>query len=239
MRTLFLVCILLTIFTGTGCGERPGKASDAYTDPISILALGDSYTVGEGVDTDAGWPAMLRDTLQKIGFTVLPPQIVARTGWTTGELLAAMVEAELTPPYDLVSLLIGVNNQYRGASRGYHPEDYQREFSELLKQAIELSNGDRNRVVVISIPDYSVTPFVGEQNKAVVSREIDAYNQINKQLSDDAGVHYVDITPISQQAVNDHELLVADYLHPSALMYRKWVREMLPLVLEGIRQPSY
>lgn len=233
MKSLFLVSIMLIFLANSGCKERSDKAAEPAMAPINFLALGDSYTIGEGVEADAGWPAILHDTLEQLGVSVLPPRIIARTGWTTDELLAAMAEENLEPPYELVSLLIGVNNQFRGETRGYRLEGYGEEYSTLLNQAIELANGDPGRVLVLSIPDYSVTPFVAEQNRTKVSREIDAYNQIKKQLSDEAGVLFVDITPISRMAANDQGLLAADQLHPSEVMYRKWVIEMLPGVLKS------
>ncbi len=236
MKSLLLLSISLIFLVVSGCGEGSRKASESAITPVAFLALGDSYTIGEGVETDAGWPAILADTLEQLGFSMLPPHIIARTGWTTGELLAAMSETDLDPPYGLVSLLIGVNNQYRGQTRGYDLQGYGAEFSILLDQAIELAHGDPGRVLVLSIPDYSVTPFVDEQNKARVAGEIHDYNHVKKQISNASGVLFVDITPISQMAAIHQELLVSDNLHPSETMYRKWVEKMLPLVLEGLKQ---
>ncbi len=232
MKSSLIVSLSIIFLAVSGCkgGSDSNKASE-MPDPISYLALGDSYTIGEGVEAYARWPEILRDTLEQLGVSMLPPQIIARTGWTTGDLLDAMAEAELKPPYGLVSLLIGVNNQYRGETRGYSLDGYGVEFSTLLGKAIELADGDPDRVLVLSIPDYSVTPFVRDQNKEKVAREIDAYNQLKKQLSLDAGVLFVDITPISQMAISDQSLLVSDNLHPSEIMYRKWVEATLPLLL--------
>lgn len=236
MRSFFLVSVLFIFLAGSGCMNRVEKASENMIAPIRFLALGDSYTIGEGVETHAAWPEVLRDTLQQLGVSLPAPQIVAKTGWTTDELLAAIVKENLEPPYDFVSLLIGVNNQYRGTSRGYQLDDYNEDFSILLNKAIELANGNPGRVLVISIPDYSVTPFVSVENKARVAHEIGTYNQVKKLLSDSAGVLYVDITPISQMAANNQSLLASDNLHPSEMMYKKWVAEMLPLVLNRLNQ---
>jgi lysophospholipase L1-like esterase len=193
-----------------------------------FLALGDSYTIGEGVEEADRWPVLLQDSLVRHGLELGQPQIIARTGWTTGELLAAIREAGPEGPYALVSLLIGVNNQYRGPLRGFTTEGYTREFNELLGIAIGLAGGDPQRVLVVSIPDYSVTPFVPADQKQRVAREIDDYNRINRELSQQAGARYADITPLSRQAATDPSLLAADQLHPSGRMYRQWLQLLVP-----------
>jgi acyl-CoA thioesterase I len=207
------------------------------TDPMddttyTFLALGDSYTIGEGVPENERWPMLLVADLMANGLAVDTPLIIARTGWTTAELAAGIDQANPKGPFDLVSLLIGVNNQYRGPSRGYSQEAYRQEFAALLQQAIDFAGGKQDRVFVVSIPDYSVTPFVSQTNKERIAREIDEYNAINKEEAGHAGVSYFDITPISRNAAIDPSLIAPDNLHPSGKMYKQWVDLMLPQVKE-------
>ncbi|MBN1668675.1 MAG: SGNH/GDSL hydrolase family protein [Anaerolineales bacterium] len=195
-------------------------------EPVRFLALGDSYTIGESVAPEGRWPVQLVAALRAQGYAVTEPEIIARTGWTTDELDVAITAADPRGPYDLVSLLIGVNNQYRG----YELESYRTEFSALLERAIELAGGDPERVVVLSIPDWGVTPFAAGRDRDQVAAEIDAFNAANRQISQAAGVDYLDITPISRQAVTQADLIAADGLHPSAQMYALWVDALLPTV---------
>ena len=198
---------------------------------LTFLALGDSYTIGEGVAESGRWPVQLADSLTRRGQRCASPVIIARTGWTTNELRVGIEQANPAATYNLVSLLIGVNNQYRGPSRGFTPEQYRSEFIDLLRQAIAFTGGDPSKVLVLSIPDYSVTPFVPEANKQRTAREIDEYNTINKEESLKARTNYVDITPISRLAANDSSLLATDGLHPSAKMYRMWVEKIVEEVM--------
>lgn len=233
--TIFYLFMLLTL---TAC--RDGKQHDNHEPkmeifPVRFLALGDSYTIGEGVAEAGRWPNQLADTLSSLGLSFEKPLIIARTGWTTADLKAGIEAADPKGPFDLVSLLIGVNNQYRGPSRGYTPENYRLAFAALLQQSIAFAGGEAARVFVVSIPDYSVTPFVPESNKARVAEEIDQYNHINRQETEKAGVTYVDITPISRLAANDKSLLASDNLHPSASMYRMWVELMAEKVIRKVK----
>jgi lysophospholipase L1-like esterase len=159
-----------------------------------------------------------------------PPEIIARTGWTTGELLDAIGTAQIRPPYQLVSLLIGVNNQYRG----YSQEEYRAEFAVLLTQAIDFAGGDPARVLVVSIPDWGVTSYAERFHQETVSREIDVFNKINRQEADRLGVHYVDVTSISRRAEQEAELIAEDGLHPSGKMYSKWIEVILPAAQEAL-----
>ncbi len=186
----------------------------AQPSQLRYLALGDSYTIGEGVAEKERWPVVLANRLD-----INPPDIIAKTGWTTFELQDAIKSANPGTNYDLVSLLIGVNDQYRGR----HPKGYAADFKQLLKQAIAFAGGDPEKVFVVSIPDYGVTPFAAEKNPQQIAEEIDTYNRINKEISTNAGVAYFDITPISRKAAQDATLLAADQLHPSAKMYGYWV----------------
>ncbi len=191
--------------------------------PLKFLALGDSYTIGESVATAERWPVVLAERLKEKGVSIEVPEIIATTGWTTDELKDGIEKAGPEGSYDLVSLLIGVNNQYRG----YDTAVYEKEFRELLNIALGFAE-KRSRVFVVSIPDYGVTPFGKEKDPKKISQEIDLYNQINKDLSSKAGVQYFDITGISRQAADDPELVADDGLHPSGKMYRQWVNIILP-----------
>lgn len=195
---------------------KPTKAET--TQPIRFLALGDSYTIGEGVDTALSWPWQLTRMLRDGMIPCEDPVVIARTGWTTDELAQAIHDASLEGTYDLVSLLIGVNNQYRGRSL----KEYAAEFQSLLDTAIRYAGGDPARVVVLSIPDWGVTPFAEGRNSAVIASEIDAFNDAGLSTAQLAGCRVVDVTAISRRAATDPSLLTADGLHPSGIMYTEW-----------------
>lgn len=200
-------------------------------DSLTFLALGDSYTIGESVDSALRWPVQLAARLRARGVPLQDPRVLARTGWTTDELSAAMDGAALSGPYDLVSLLIGVNNQYRGRN----VEEYRSQFRELLDRAVELSGGDAGRVLVLSIPDWGATPFAGGRDRERVTREIDAFNTVKQDETDRLGIRFVDVTGISREAAADSGLVADDGLHPSGAMYARWVEEVLPVVLTMLR----
>jgi lysophospholipase L1-like esterase len=195
-------------------------------DTLTYLALGDSYTIGESVEPALRWPVQLAGALRARGVPVADPTIVARTGWTTDELAAALAAAGLPERYDLVSLLIGVNNQYRG--RGL--EEYRAQFVELLRRAVAFAGGEPGRVVVLSIPDWGVTPFARGRDRERIAREIDAFNAVNREESARGGARWVDVTPISRVAATDPSLTAGDGLHPSGAMYGRWVEAALPVV---------
>ena len=197
---------------------------------IRILALGDSYTIGEGVPADERWPMQLAAMLRARSRQVAAPTVVARTGWTTDELSSGIDDAKPEGRYDLVTLLIGVNNQYRGRS----VDEYRAQFRELLARAIGFAGGRTERVIVLSIPDWSVTPFAEGRDRTRIAREINAFNEVNRDESSRAGTRYVDITPISRRAADDPDLTGGDKLHPSPAMYAAWVRAMLPAVLAAL-----
>lgn len=201
------------------------------------MALGDSYTIGESVKEHERWPVQLFAKLKAEGLDIQPPLIIAKTGWTTDELQQGIDRQGLNETFDLVSLLIGVNNQYRG----YKSEEYATGFELLLKQAIRFSGGESDRMIVLSIPDYGVTPFVKEKalDADKIFGEINMYNSINKRLSDDYGVSYIDITPISRTAAVDNSLLASDGLHPSGRMYKQWVEKIYPVVREKLLKSLY
>jgi len=204
--------------------------------PATFLALGDSYTIGETVASDQRWPAQLLRRLRHDGFRVEKPKIVAKTGWTTDELSAAMDEAGLHPPYDLVSLGIGVNDQYRGREA----DSVAPRFEALLERAIGLAGDRPGHVIVFSIPDWGVTPFARKDDRgaAEIGRQIDAYNRIERDITQRHHAHWVDVTDISRHVADDILLVANDGLHPSPRQYREWVNRILPVareILAGFR----
>jgi lysophospholipase L1-like esterase len=194
------------------------------------LALGDSYTIGEAVAAAERWPAVLAQRLRQAGVDVGEPQIVAVTGWTTDELAQGMDAAALLPAHDLVTLQIGVNNQYRGRSL----DEYALQFDALLERAIALAGGRAGRVLVVSIPDWGVTRFAREQRRdpARIAGELDDFNACARDLAASRGVRFVDITPISRR---HPDMVAADGLHPSAEQYALWVEAILPIAREALR----
>lgn len=200
------------------------------SDTLFYLALGDSYTIGESVNYDDRYPVQLVKKMREADFKIAEPSIVARTGWTTRQLKTALENVSLRKQYDLVSLLIGVNNQYQGIDM----EVYKTEFRELLQKAIQLAGGNKEHVFVVSIPDYAYTPF--GQRASRISREIDNYNVINLSISQQFGVTYFDITPISRKGLNEPDLVAADGLHPSGKMYAAWVAIMQNEVMKKLKK---
>ncbi len=198
--------------------------------PLSYLALGDSYTIGEGVEATGRWPAQLAARLRNEGVPLAEPQILATTGWTTDELAAAMDGTRFDPPYALVSLLIGVNNQYRERSA----EAYRGEFVALLERAITLAGERSSRVLVLSIPDWGVTSFARDSGRdcAKIGAELDSYNAIARDETLRRGAYWVDITGLSRQ----HPALLADDgLHPSAAQYTLWAEATVPAARQALR----
>ena len=200
----------------------------------SFLALGDSYTIGEGVDVQLRWPAQLATRLREEGHSFDPVDVIATTGWTTDELASALPSAQLRDRYDLVSLLIGVNNQYRGRD----PENYRIECAGLIDFAIGKANGRAQRVMVLSIPDWGVTPFAAAQGADAerVAAHIDHFNAIARELSIARGTAWIDVTDISRGAGRD--MLTEDGLHPSAEQYALWAERVLPAARAVLGQPA-
>jgi lysophospholipase L1-like esterase len=199
----------------------------------SYLALGDSYTIGEGVGGSGRWPLQLAAALRDEGIALGDPRIIATTGWTTDELASAMDAAEPLGEWDFVSLLIGVNNQYRGRD----VDDYVGEFATLLQRAIALASGRADRVLALSIPDWGVTPFARDSGRdlARIAAELDAYNQAAREICASLGVAFVDITGISRDRGGDPDMLADDGLHPSAAMYARWAQAALPVARDLLR----
>jgi lysophospholipase L1-like esterase len=196
-----------------------------------FLALGDSYTIGESVAVAGRWPNQLALQLRKSGIDIAGPEIIAKTGWTTDELSSAIDAAKPQGPYALVTLLIGVNNQYRGRDA----EQYRKEFTALLHRAITFASGDPKRVIVVSIPDWGVTPFAAHRDRAKIAAEIDHFNAINAEETKRAGARYADITPVSRHPATDTPLIAPDGLHPSAAMYTEWVKIISPQAEAALR----
>ncbi|WP_315814423.1 SGNH/GDSL hydrolase family protein [Paraflavitalea speifideaquila] len=193
----------------------------------TYLALGDSYTIGEGVVETENFPHQAVQLLNTAGHIFNKPTIIAKTGWTTDELQQAIDAASLDSTYTMVSLLVGVNNQYRGRSS---PE-YANQFQILLERAIAFAGHHPNHVFVLSIPDWGATPYAEGRDRALITREIDAFNAINKSLANEYGVHYIDITPGTREAANDPTLLTTDQLHPSGKEYSRWAAKLAEEVM--------
>ncbi|MCK6616254.1 MAG: SGNH/GDSL hydrolase family protein [Cyclobacteriaceae bacterium] len=204
--------IILFIFSLTAMAQPISK-----NEQVSFLALGDSYTIGESVAEQERWPVQLVKLLNAKGYTISTPRIIATTGWRTDDLKNAIDKAGLTNTYGMVSLLIGVNNQYQRKS----VESYKPEFEGLLKKAIELAGGRKERVFVVSIPDYGFTPF-GEPKREEISKAIDAFNQANREITMQYGIRYYYITDLTRKGLEQPHLVAADKLHPSGAMYAQW-----------------
>lgn len=194
---------------------------------LTYLALGDSYTIGEGVAEDGRWPMQLARALREEGVALSDPRIIAATGWTIDELEWGIDAAEPLGTFDFVSLLIGVNNQYRKRSA----VAYGGEFHTLLQRTFRYTDGRADRVLVLSIPDWGVTPFARTDNRdvATIGKEIDDFNAAARQMCMKEGVAFVDITPASREHGGQPHMLGEDGLHPSAAMYALWTQAALPV----------
>ncbi len=199
---------------------------------FTFLALGDSYTIGEAVQVSQRWPVQLVDRLGEKGIIVERPKIIAVTGWTTNELQEGIEKEAVEGTFSMVSLLIGVNNQYRG----YPIDQYEKEFTELLDQAIQFAAGESANVFVVSIPDYGVTPFAKEKglDPDKIASELDQYNAMAKAIAEKRGVAFTDITPGSRLAAKDPSLVASDGLHPSGKMYSEWVDRLWDKVYHNL-----
>lgn len=193
----------------------------------SFLALGDSYTIGEQVKISESFPYQTVQLLRGKSISLCAPEIVATTGWTTDELSAAIEKHHFLSQYDIVSLLIGVNNQYRGRSTG----EFRVEFDHLLQKAIQFAGNRANRVAVLSIPDWGVTPFASGKDNSKIAAEIDAYNTICASTAKQYQTHFIEITTSQREDGNKPLFLAADQLHPSGREYAKWA-EKLSLIIE-------
>jgi len=201
-------------------------------EPLRFLALGDSYTIGEGVVPGERWPEQLCALLRAEGIAIESPQFVAATGWTTSDLAAALRARQPEGPFGLVSLQIGVNNQYQGGSA----EEFAAEFDALLERAIALAGDDPSRVIVLSIPDWGVTPFAEGRDRRAIGREIDAFNSACLSRTMRSGPHFVDVTGASREVGGEPGMLADDGLHPAAPLYLAWARLALRPALVALAQ---
>jgi len=239
---ILLNVILFSLLT-SGCT----KQAPMYTEPTSntpvttptasgdytYLALGDSYTIGEAVKQAESFPYQLQNLLKAKGKNVANPKIIAVTGWTTDELQSAIKKESLSGTYSFVTLLIGVNNQYRG----YPITTYKKEFAELLQTAITFAGGDKSKVFVVSIPDWGATPFGKNsgRNPQTIANEIDSFNAANQEITLAAGINYTNITPASRNATTDIALVASDGLHPSGKMYAEWASALSTKVADVLK----
>jgi lysophospholipase L1-like esterase len=189
---------------------------------LSYLALGDSYTIGESLPLKDNFPYQTVDLLKQKGIQISKPVIVAKTGWTTDELMTAIEMQQLKGQFNFVSLLIGVNNQYRGRDI----ENYQKEFEQLLQKAIAFAGGTTNHVFVLSIPDWGATPFAEGRDRLKIANEIDQFNSVNKKISERFKVNYIEITVGTREASKDPSLVAEDKLHPSKKEYARWAEKL-------------
>jgi lysophospholipase L1-like esterase len=225
---LFLLSLLSGCFTRVPSMTTPLPAA---ANTISYLALGDSYTIGEGAPEAGRWPVQLAHLAQAQGLPLGQPTIIARTGWTTAELQDAIRAAHNPHTYGLVSLLIGVNNQYRRQSLAL----YRQEFRALLATAIAFAGGQPRHVVVLSIPDWGQAPFAADHDRAQIAQEIDQFNQAAHEECQHADVAFVDITPLTRAAATDANQFVADGLHYTGVQMQQWAACALPVVQQQLR----
>jgi lysophospholipase L1-like esterase len=223
LKTLSLIVLALMIHS---CKQV--KTEEINNDQMNetlntYLALGDSYTIGESVLEKDRFPVILAAKLNEKNYNFAIPKIIAKTGWTTDELKSAILKENISEKFDLVTLLIGVNNQYRGKSA----EEFRGEFAELLQIAVNFSGGNSKNVIVVSIPDWAVSPFAENRDRAKISAEIDAFNTIKKEETLKQNITFVNITEISRMGLNKPAYFADDGLHFSGLMHRLWVDEII------------
>ena len=224
ISTKIALCAL--VFVCFSCQNKAENQSELA--PIKYLALGDSYTIGQGVEKNKSWPIQLAEKLRDDGFSIEKTDIIAKTGWETTDLLKVLADSTFED-YNLVSLLIGVNNQYANQPFG----TYTTEFDSLLRKAIELAGTDR--VFVVSIPDYGVTPF-GNSKKKRIALELNAYNDYASSKCQTLNIPFINITELSRRLGNTNGALATDSLHPSGTQYRRWVEKILPTVREILKK---
>lgn len=224
MRSILIISICCLF----SCNKKTVAPSVSVPPPLtpakSYLALGDSYTIGQSVAQNERFPAQTVSLLKQQGINMNDPVYIAQTGWTTANLQSAITNQNLPSTFDVVSLLIGVNDQYQGMDTS----GYALRFTQLLEKAIQLAGGKKSNVFVLSIPDYSATPFVATANKSKITMEIDWFNAINKRITTSMNVSYTDITSSTREAATNAALVANDNLHPSGLEYKKWAEMLAP-----------
>lgn len=225
MKWIWSILLLISACSAQNSSSMPPE-TPANQSEYRYLALGDSYTIGESVAENERWSIQLTEMLRQEGVKIATPEIIARTGWTTAELAEGIKNKNPKGPYNIVSLLIGVNNQYRGQSL----ERYRTELQELLQQAIGFAGGNIQRVFMLSTPDWGVTPFARGVDAQKIATEIDAFNAVAQQECEKLGISFIDITALSRTAKNDGSLIAKDDLHFSGKMYRQWAEKALPTV---------
>ena len=233
MKKLSFLFPFLCLFISCNTSSEkavPEEKQTTLEESLTYLALGDSYTIGESVAEEARWPLQLADSLREKGVEIEKPKIIAKTGWTTGDLLAGMdAQLQENKQYDLVSILIGVNNQYQGRSI----EEYEQELEVIFNRAIARSKTGNSGVFAVSIPDYGATPF-GASKAEEIAKEIEEFNAVFKKIAEANNVAFYNITPVSKRAKNEPALVAEDGLHPSGKMYSLWVSEFLEEVAKKI-----
>ncbi|GAA4318961.1 SGNH/GDSL hydrolase family protein [Pontixanthobacter gangjinensis] len=231
MKKIYLVFFSFILFSCSSTLDVRNNQEPENPD-FTYLALGDSYTIGESVVETQRWPVQLAEQLRARGYKMAPPKIIAKTGWTTADLLRGIDnELDVQRDFDLVSILIGVNNQYQGKLI----TEYEEELRTIFRKAINHSKTREKGVFAVSIPDYGYTPF-GAENQEEISAEIDRFNEVFKRVAAEFNVPFYNITPISREADENPELVASDGLHPSGLMYKYWVDQIVNQVAEKLPQ---
>lgn len=226
------IFILILAFVSISCGFSSKQHSKVET-TYKYLALGNSYTIGESVCDDCNYPKQLTDSLNATLSNRTSVKIIAKTGWTTSDLLTEIAAENPSKDYDLVTLLIGVNNQYQGQLFSVYKE----EFPKLVDKAIRFANGKPENVIVLSIPDYAFTPFGKNSGKElIINAELKSYNAYSEKIASQKGVHFENITPITQQGLENSKLVATDGLHPSEVAYKKFVKQIFPSVKKIIKK---
>jgi len=225
MKKLLVIPLIVLLMACTkgdkNTSIRPtgGPATVDDSTQRSYLALGDSYTIGQSVDISQRFPVQATTLLKQQGIQFSDAEIIATTGWTTADLAAALqTTSPKRPAYDIVTLLIGVNNQFQGRSQS----EYRQQFEQLLDASVQYAGNKKNHVIVLSIPDWGVTPYASGYNRQLIAAQIDSFNLINKQVATQKGVGYIDITAASRLAASDPSLITYDGLHPSGKEYAVW-----------------
>ncbi len=224
-RVIFSIVLSLTAFClDSFINQKQEKHMYTY------LALGDSYTIGEQVPHKDNFPFQTVSLLRDKHLDVADPVIIATTGWTTDELAASIREHNIREAFSFVTLLIGVNNQYRGRS----VDNYRQEYMQLLNQAVAFAGGNPDRVFVLSIPDWGVTPFAEGRDRNQIAKEIDEYNTACKEITLARKCHYLDITASTRDNGNKPEYLAADGLHPSGKEYAVWAHRLAEIIQKSL-----